>query len=214
VNGDGKITLDELKAITQMNNQIHRGMQAFDSSWTADSAASNIMKVADTNKDGSLTQDEYMAAVAKSQSTTNDLIDVQAQNMQRRALGQPEKRKWLLLLIFLSVRSFSSPQYTGFNPFSVDIATLLAMMFSLSAGAWMDQLEKRAYERAAGLLDYLDVRFWDRGNEAEPTCSVYMYYSTSCAALGTSWASHCSEGGDKVFPGRYVYRTYTSYALD
>jgi hypothetical protein len=102
VNGDGKITLDELKAITQTNNQIHRGMQAFDSSWTADSAASNIMAAADTNKDGSLSQDEYMSAVAKTRSGTNDLIDAQAVNMQRRALGQPEKRE-LLLLVFISI---------------------------------------------------------------------------------------------------------------
>jgi Ca2+-binding EF-hand superfamily protein len=93
VNGDGKISLDELKAITQTNNQIHRGMQAFDSSWTANSTASIIMTAADTNKDGSLSQAEYMSAVAKSQSGTNDLIDAQAANMQRRALGQPEKRE-------------------------------------------------------------------------------------------------------------------------
>jgi Ca2+-binding EF-hand superfamily protein len=93
VNGDGKISLDELKLITQTNHQIHRGMQAFDSSWTADSTASIIMTAADTNKDGSLSQAEYMSAVAKSQSGTHDLIDVQAVNVQRRALGQPEKRE-------------------------------------------------------------------------------------------------------------------------
>jgi hypothetical protein len=107
VNGDGEITLDELQRITQTNNQIHRGMQTFDSSWTADSAASIIMNAADTNKDGSLSQDEYMAAVAKSQSATNDVIDAQVANMQRRALGQPEKRG--LCTLQCSVQLVHSP---------------------------------------------------------------------------------------------------------
>jgi hypothetical protein len=75
-------------------------------------------------------------------------------------------------------------------------------LFGITSAVLMEQLEMRARERAAGLLDYLDVRFWDRGQQTEPKCAVYMYYSTSCDALGTSWASHCSEGGEKVFPGR------------
>ncbi|KAH7061747.1 hypothetical protein BKA62DRAFT_417516 [Auriculariales sp. MPI-PUGE-AT-0066] len=61
-------------------------------------------------------------------------------------------------------------------------------------------MEENARDDASDLLSYLDLKFWDRGNEPEPKCAAYMYYSSSCAALGTSWASHCSEGGKKVFP--------------
>ncbi|KAF8064280.1 hypothetical protein FPV67DRAFT_1504245 [Lyophyllum atratum] len=64
----------------------------------------------------------------------------------------------------------------------------------------MGEMEKKSRQQAGELLDYLDITFWDReGGAPEPKCSAYMYYSSSCAALGNSWASDCSEGGEKVY---------------
>ncbi|KAF8064313.1 hypothetical protein FPV67DRAFT_1504422 [Lyophyllum atratum] len=61
-------------------------------------------------------------------------------------------------------------------------------------------MEKKSRQQAGELLDYLDITFWDReGGKPEPKCSAYMYYSSSCAALGNHWSSHCSEGGEKVY---------------
>ncbi|KAJ7478274.1 hypothetical protein FB451DRAFT_183039 [Mycena latifolia] len=63
----------------------------------------------------------------------------------------------------------------------------------------MDQMEANARKKAGDLLNYIDLVYWERGKDPEPKCAAYMYYSTSCAALGNSWSSHCSEGGEKVF---------------
>lgn len=95
--------------------------------------------------------------------------------------------------------------FAGFIPLLVAGALGLLGLLAIAGFAdMMTTMEIKARKDAGDLLNYLDVTYWDRGNEPEPKCSAYMYYSSSCAALGNSWSSHCSEGGEKVYEERCV----------
>ncbi|KAG9087371.1 hypothetical protein FS749_002958 [Ceratobasidium sp. UAMH 11750] len=53
--------------------------------------------------------------------------------------------------------------------------------------------------RGNDLLSYLDVAYWDGTTATPPACSTYLYWSTQCGAIGSSWAKSCSGGGSRVF---------------
>ncbi|KAF9527527.1 hypothetical protein CPB83DRAFT_389699 [Crepidotus variabilis] len=115
-----------------------------------------------------------MNAVGKAQQTTTE-TSLAAQG--DRSVGHLQKR--VIPLIILG---------------------LIGLLVIASFATMMGEMEKKSRQTAGELLDYLDITFWDRGGgKPEPTCSAYMYYSSSCAALGNSWSSHCSEGGEKVY---------------
>ncbi|KAJ8474031.1 hypothetical protein ONZ45_g16083 [Pleurotus djamor] len=175
-NSDGKIDLNELNEIISASPRLTRGTTEVVDSLTHSEFAQRLMEAADTNEDGFINEDEYMRAIVSSQNITSYATDLAFEASQN---GDVSERAIPLLV--------------------VGAGLLLGLFVSMSFVDLMHHLEAKARVKAGDMLKYLDVTFWERGKEDEPKCSAYMYYSTSCAALGHHWSSHCSEGGEKVF---------------
>ncbi|KAJ8481330.1 hypothetical protein ONZ45_g15349 [Pleurotus djamor] len=174
-NGDGKLGLDELTEIFAANPRISRGVHEIDDKMTHDNFAKRVMETADLNKDGFIDVDEYLSAIFVTQNATNYATELALQGEN----GLSQERAIPLLVIGL--------------------AGLAALFVGLSFADMMRELERKSRVKAGDMLKYLEITHWDRGQEPEPKCAAYTYYSTSCAALGHHWSSHCSEGGEKVF---------------
>jgi len=172
INRDGVLDINELRTLIAVNPSSVRGVTGIND---AEHMAQQIMTSSDTNGDGKISQDEYMSAVGQAQQATTEASLLAAQ--ERRELGHLQKRVIPLLIL-----------------------GLIGLLVIASFATMMGEMERKSRQQAGELLDYLDITFWDRdGGYPEPECSAYMYYSSSCAVLGNSWSSNCSEGGEKVY---------------
>ncbi|KAJ7681939.1 hypothetical protein DFH06DRAFT_1387914 [Mycena polygramma] len=179
MDGDGYLDAAEITKLLATNPSLLQGLGDADGNLGRDKIVDYILTTVDSDHDGKVSQQEYLFGVFQAQNVTNHATEVAADNREK-GLAKLEKRfVWLL------------------------IGALIALVGSVAVGVHMDQMEKNARQEAGNLLNYLDLVYWERGRDPEPKCAAYMYYSTSCAALGNSWSSHCSEGGQKVFPDSF-----------
>ncbi|KAJ6465503.1 hypothetical protein C8R47DRAFT_1201552 [Mycena vitilis] len=176
MDGDGYLDAAEITKLLATNPSLLQGLGDADGNLGRDKIVDYILTTVDSDQDGKISEHEYLFGVFQAQNVTNHATELAADNREK-GLAKLEKRfVWLL------------------------IGALIALVGSVAVGVHMDQMEKNARQEAGNLLNYLDLVYWERGRDPEPKCAAYMYYSTSCAALGNSWSSHCSEGGQKVFP--------------
>ncbi|KAJ6597134.1 hypothetical protein DFH09DRAFT_1072041 [Mycena vulgaris] len=190
INGDGYLDATEIAKLTAMNPTLLRGLGDTDKNLGRDKIVDYVLSTVDSDHDGKISQDEFLYAVSQAQITANHVTELAAENRERGLSTRVEKRFiWLI------------------------IGAFVALIGSIAVGVHMDQMEQNTRKKAGNLLNYIDLVYWERGRDPEPKCTAYMYYSTSCTALGNSWSSHCSEGGEKVFESRLVLQVQISTSL-